>query len=140
MEKPLSTKTIKILMIAKLSLAILTFVLSVLFLIPGGVIWESFKEGVINGLLQIEASQYSVYHLGLIFGSLFLPFLMSLLAIVAINKKMFKTLLFSVIIQLLLSLTNIFSSIYMIVVIILMFNKKNLIYLKSNKGSETLEF
>jgi len=130
MKRPVSVKIIFWVMAIRLILGIATIVFVGMFFNSGGAAWESFKDGFLESALGIKASEFTAEQYGRFIGTMIIPLGLIVLSLVSIKNQMFKTLLVSVIIQLLLGLSQPLQLLLLIAMLILMLTKSSRDYLK----------
>ncbi|WP_232699690.1 hypothetical protein [Brevibacillus daliensis] len=129
MKRPMGVKIVFWVMAVRLMLAAVLILLFSSFFIPGGEIWESFKDGALGAALGIDASEYSAEYYGHLIGIFIIPVSLMLLSLFCIKKQMFKTLIVSILLQIIISLTQPFQLIISIVMLVLVLLKSSRDYL-----------
>jgi hypothetical protein len=119
LTKPTSVKIISWLLYIKFIVLILFVVMGITLFFPGGEEWESFKGGFLENSIGIGASEYSSFYFGNLLGIAITPLSLTIISLIALSRKMYKTCLIFIIFQLILSITAPLHLLLMIVILIM---------------------
>ncbi|WP_028545895.1 hypothetical protein [Paenibacillus taiwanensis] len=107
------------------------------FFIPGGSVWEGFKDGFLGSRLGISASEFNEAHFGKLIGSIFIPVCLVILSLYSIKNQWFKTIVTSTIFHLVLTIsTQPLSVVPLIITLILILTNSSRRHLRAQYSYE----
>jgi hypothetical protein len=118
LTKPTSVKIISWLLYIKFTVLILFVVMGITLFFPGGEEWESFKREFLVNSIGISESEYSSFYFGNLLGVVITPLSLTIISLIALSRKMYKTCLIFIIFQLILSITAPLHLFLMVVILI----------------------